>query len=112
MKCHELLLVVGLISRGDVEEALRILSEAFNVRRPAVKIGLPKRCYKAYACFVPGKWTIFFRDGEAYRNPFIVLHEFYHAVRFKMSKHRGTERLADKFAEEMLTAAARCVETG
>jgi hypothetical protein len=32
------------------------------------------------------------------RNPFIVLHEFYHVIRFKMGKHRGTEKLADEFA--------------
>ncbi len=103
--------VIGLIASGEAEEALRLLSGFYGVKVPGVRIGLPRGCYRAYACFVPGKWTIFFRDAEVYRDPFTVLHEFYHAMRYRLGKHRGTERHADHFAADLLRRAALCLST-
>jgi hypothetical protein len=37
------------------------------------------------------------------RNPFVILHEFYHHLRTDLDlKHRGTEKHADAFAREFI----------
>ena len=94
--------VVRNILRGDVEKALEELSEFYGVETPRVKVGMPKGRSKALGCYVPSKRTIYLRDREAYYNPVVVLHEFYHHLRTFAGEHRGSERLANFFAYDFL----------
>ncbi len=93
-----LVTAVGLILDGKAEEALRFLSDFYGVRPPRLKIGLPKRCLNALGCYVGSKNTIYLRSSREYMDPFVVLHEFYHHIRSRLGKHRGTEKHADKYA--------------
>ncbi len=93
---------IELILNGRVEEALKLLSEYYSIKPPRIRIGLPRKCYKALACYLSSKKTIYLRSSEEYRNPFIILHEFYHHLRTFMGKHRGTERYADRYAAESI----------
>jgi len=91
-------LIVEMILDGKTEEALKILCERYGVKVPKIKVGLPKGKNYVLACYEPKKNIIYFKKGEYMRNPYIVLHEFYHVIRFNMGKHRGNEKLADEFA--------------
>jgi len=97
--------VIKLILNGDLDEALTLFSERFGIRKPRYKIGLPKGKSKVWACYDPKRNMICFRDRSAMRNPFIVLHELYHVLRYRGGKHRGTEWKADQFALEFIKYA-------
>ncbi|UCC33230.1 MAG: hypothetical protein JSW53_05530 [Candidatus Bathyarchaeota archaeon] len=90
---------VHLILARKPEEALERLSEYYNVEVPKVKIGMPKGHVKSQGCYVPRKKTIYFSHRDAFYNPYVVLHEFYHHLRTRDRKHKGTEKLADAFAK-------------
>ena len=94
-----------LILDGDIDEALDIFSKAFKIRRPSYRVGLPSGHYKAYACYDAKRNLICFKDRYVMRNPFIILHELYHALRFRGGKHRGTEKKADEFAKRFILYA-------
>lgn len=96
-----------LILEGRVEEAVEILADYYGVPRVRVMIGLPPRCGAALGCYVPSKRTIYLRSSEEYRNPHVVLHEFYHHLRSALGHHRGTEGRADGYASESLEALRR-----
>ena len=89
---------VALILLGETEKALEILSKFYEVPTPRVKIGLPKGRTGVLGCYVPSKRIIYLKSSEEYRNPFVVLHEFYHHIRYFAEKHRGTERGANEYA--------------
>ncbi len=89
---------VALILLGETENALEMLSKFYGVPAPRVKVGLPKGRSSVLGCYVPSKRTIYLRSSEEYRNPFVVLHEFYHHIRYFAGKHRGTERGANEYA--------------
>ncbi len=93
---------VELILEGEAEEALALLSRYYGVARPGLVVGLPKRHKRAYGCYDPVKRLICVRSSAEYRNPFVVLHEFYHHLRFFFGKHRGTEKGADRYALESI----------
>ena len=95
---------VHLILSKKSEEALERLSEYYNVEVPKVKIGMPKGHLKSRGCYVTGKKTIYFSHRDALYNPYVVLHEFYHHLRIRDRKHKGTEKLADAFAEGFVEA--------
>ncbi len=94
--------IKNLIIQGKTEEAIAILSEYYGIDPPKINVGMPKGKHFALALYDPSKNTIFFKKGEYIYNPFIVLHEFYHAIRFFMGKHRGNERKANEFAMRFL----------
>ena len=96
-----------LVIDGKLEEALELFSRAFGIRCPSYKVGLPSGHYKAYACYDSKRNMICFKDRVAMRNPFIVLHELYHALRSKSGRHKGTERKADEFAEKFIIYALK-----
>ena len=96
--------VVWLVLRGDLEKALEELSAHFGVEKPRVKVGLPKGHSRSLAVYDPKRKAIFFKNNDAMRNPFVVLHEFYHHLRMFAGKHRGTEKHADRFALSFITA--------
>lgn len=96
--------IVYLILSKKSEEALERLGEYYNVEVPKAKIGMPKGHVKNRGCYVAGKKIIYFSDYDAFYSPYVVLHEFYHHLRTKDRRHKGTERLADAFAKGFLEA--------
>jgi hypothetical protein len=94
--------IINLIVSGDTEKAIEELSNYYGVKKPNLKVGIPKGKYKALAMYDPIKNTIYFRKGEYMYNAFIVLHEFYHVIRIFCNRHRGNEKKADEFALEFL----------
>jgi predicted aspartyl protease len=99
-------LIVSLILNGRVEKALELLAEHYSVSVPKMKVGLPKgRRKKVLGCYNARKRTIFVLNSDTLREPFIILHEFYHHLRTALdTKHRGTEKYADEFAKDFIKA--------
>jgi len=97
---------VWLILNGKVEKAMEILAKKHGVRVPIIEVGLPKRNKrKTLACYNGKKRTISLLNSDTLKDPFVVLHEFYHHLRTADdAKHRGTEKYADAFAKEYLAA--------
>jgi len=96
--------IVYLILSKNPEEALKSLAEYFHVETPELRVGMPKGHLKDAACYVSTKKTIFVSDQDNLFNPYVILHEFYHHLRMHDSKHKGTEKYANKFAEEYINA--------
>ena len=94
--------IVELIYNGKVKDAIEKLSMAFKVDIPRIKVGRVKGKSKAIAVYVPRKKTIFIQKPEFYNDPFIILHEFYHHLRYYGGRHRGTETYADEFAKNFI----------
>jgi hypothetical protein len=99
-------LVVWLILNGKAEGALELLGEHYGVEVPKLKVGLPKgRKKKTLGCYNARNETIFVLNSDTFKEPFIILHEFYHHLRTALDrKHRGTERYADEFSKEFIQA--------
>ena len=98
--------IVWLILNGKTEKALQLLAEHYSVNVPKIEVGLPKgRKKKILGCYNAKKGTIFVLNSNMLREPFIILHEFYHHLRTALdTKHKGTEKYADKFAKEFIQA--------
>jgi len=98
--------VVWLIVNGRAEEALKQLAERYGVEVPRLRVGLPKRHKKnVLGCYIARSNTISVLNSDVLREPFVVLHEFYHCVRTGVDvRHRGSERYADEFAMEFIQA--------
>jgi len=99
-------LVVWLILDGKAEKALGLLSEHFKVRMPSIKVGLPKgRRSTALGCYSSRDRTISVLNSDALKEPFIIIHEFYHHLRTSAdARHKGTEKHADEFAKGFIEA--------
>ncbi len=96
--------VVQLILEKRVEEALEALSQHCKVVAPRLKVGMPKRSSGKAGCYVSATKTIHVASIERLYDPFVILHEFYHHLRTQGGKHRGTEKHANKFTQEYITA--------
>jgi hypothetical protein len=96
--------VVKLILEGNVERAIELLSIEYKVDTPRIKIGRVKGKSGAVAVYVPTKKTIFIQKPDFYNDPHVILHEFYHHIRYYGGKHRGTEKYADEFAKKFILA--------
>jgi Zn-dependent peptidase ImmA (M78 family) len=97
--------VVWLILNGKTEDALEMLTKKYNVKMPKLKVGLPKgHRITAYGCYTNKTETISVLNSDVFKNPFVILHEFYHHLRSKGvdRMHRGTEGNANKFAYDFL----------
>ena len=99
-------MIVWLILNGRVEKALEILAQEHGLEIPILKVGLPKRRKtKASGCYSANRRTISVMNSDTLKDPFVILHEFYHHLRTgKDAKHRGTEKYADTFAKEFIQA--------
>ena len=99
-------LIVWLVLNGQAEKALELLAKNYRVSTPKLKVGLPKgHRAKAFGCYTPKDATISLLNSDVVRNPFVILHEFYHHLRTSIDKkHKGTEKNADKFAVEFIAA--------
>ena len=97
-------LVVWLILNAKVEKALELLAEHYSVSVPRIKVGLPKgHRKKVFGCYIAQKETIFVLNSDVLREPFVILHEFYHHLRTTLDKkHKGTEKHADEFAKDFI----------
>ena len=96
--------IVQLILMGKADEALEELSERLGVVKPKLKVGRVKGKGKALGVYVSAKETIYVSEGRLLREPFVILHEFYHHLRMFHGKHRGTEKHANKFALDFIRA--------
>ncbi len=96
--------VVHLILKKEANSALEALSEHYHVRVPGLKVGMPKRFVGKAGCYVSGTKMIHVASMEMLHDPFLILHEFYHHLRTQGGKHRGTEKHANKFAQEYIIA--------
>ncbi len=92
--------VVWLIADGKAERALELLAKRYHVSVPRLKVGLPKGRKKGVlGCYTANTETISVLNSETLKNPFVILHEFYHHLRTMPDlQHRGTERNANEFA--------------
>jgi len=98
--------IVYLILNGKTEKALEALAKHYSVEVPKLKVGLPKgRKRKVLGCYSAKNKTISVLNSDTLKEPFIILHEFYHHLRTALdAKHRGTEKYADEFAKEFIRA--------
>jgi len=96
--------IVQLILTKETDEAIRVLSHHYSVDVPHLKVGMPKKHGKKVGCYISKTKTIHVVSREKLEDPFVILHEFYHHLRTHDRKHRGTEKHADRFAEEFITA--------
>jgi len=96
--------IVLLIVNGKVEEALELLSEHYYVLVPRLKVGLPARHRKnTLGCYVAKNQTIHVLNSDVFKEPFVILHEFYHHLRTSVDKkHKGTEAYANSFAKDFI----------
>jgi len=108
--------IVWLILNGKAEKALEILAQKHGVEAPIVDVGLPKgNKGKALGCYSAKKRKISVWNSDTLKDPFVILHEFYHHLRTTSdTKHRGNEKYADAFARNYLAAYGSIVthETG
>jgi hypothetical protein len=101
-------MVVKLVLEGRTEKALNLLAEHYRVNVPNVRVGLPSgHLKKTNGCYSTKNITISVLNSDLLRDPFVILHEFYHHLRTTSNtrlKHKGTEKNANKFAEEFIRA--------
>jgi hypothetical protein len=97
-------LAVHLILDGKAEEALEQLAKHYNVNPPRIKVGLPeKHGARTLGCYTLKNKTIHVSNSDVLKNPFVILHEFYHHLRTSVDKkHRGTEKYASQFARDFI----------
>lgn len=94
------------------EEALDALCAHYRIERPSLRIGLPKGERRALGCYVHRDRTIYMSSEEYLFDPYVLIHEFYHHLRYVGGKHRGTERHARNFAIEFLNNAEDALSKG
>ena len=99
-------LIVWFILNGKTEKALQMLAEHYGVEMPKLKVGLPKgHQKKVLGCYSARDRTISVLNSDMLKEPFTVIHEFYHHVRTNVNaEHKGTEKHANAFAREFIEA--------
>jgi len=60
--------------------------------------------------YVPKERKIYALNSDIFNNPFVVLHEYYHHIRSKGGKHRGSERRANLYAQQFIIAYKKVIE--
>ena len=103
--------IVRLILEKQTEMALEKLSEFYHVITPQIVVGTIKgKRRTVYALYIPKEQKIYALNSDIFFNPFVVLHEYYHHIRSKLGVHRGSERNANKFAQEFIDAYKKSIE--
>jgi len=91
--------IVRMILDGRAEEALYSLSVHFEVEEPYLQVGTVKRHRKVLAVYVHKEKRIYVSKSDLLRNPFVILHEFYHHLRASQTpRNEQVEKRADSFA--------------
>ena len=98
--------VVWLVANGNAEKALEVLAKHYGVTVPKLKVGLPKgRKRNSVGTYDNRSKTIAVLDSDTLKQPFVILHEFYHHLRTNVrQEHKGTEKGADAFARDYIQA--------
>jgi hypothetical protein len=92
--------IVQMILDKKTETALDKLSKFYRVETPQITVGtIKKKRRTVYAVYVVQEKKIYASNSEIFYNPFIILHEYYHHLRSKLGKHRGSERHANMYAQ-------------
>lgn len=104
-------LIVGTILDSNPDRALDMLCEYYRVERPRLRIGVVKgRTKGVQAVYSARRKEILAARREFLYDPFTILHEFYHHLRYFGDDHRGTEKFADRFAIDFIMAYRRVAE--
>jgi len=91
--------VVKTILDGHPEEALHSLAARYEVQEPDLRVGTIKRHRKVLAVYVHKEKRIYVSKSDLLRNPFVILHEFYHHLRASQTPmNEQVENRADSFA--------------
>ena len=100
--------IVATILDSKPEKALELLSEHYHVDLPKLGVGVVKgRSKGVLAVYSRDRKEILAARQEYLYDPFTMLHEFYHHLRYFAGHHRGTEKNADKFALDYIAAYRR-----
>ena len=92
-------MIVNLILNKRTEKSLELLSSFYSIQAPEVVVGTIKGKRKTvHAVYVRNQRRIYATNSDIFYNPFVILHEFYHHLRFRGMEHRGSEKSANKFA--------------
>lgn len=98
-------LIVKMILNKRTEESLQLLSNFYNIQSPEVIVGTIKGKRKTvHAVYVGNQKRIYATNSEIFYNPFVILHEFYHHLRYRGMEHRGSEKSADNFALQFINS--------
>ena len=97
--------IVCKILDGDLSSALELLSSEYGIASPDFRVGTVKGHRNVAACYQEKQRTMVFSNREVLRNPAVVLHEFYHhLIASKTFKGGGTDKNADRFVKQFLSA--------
>ena len=99
--------VVALILRKKAEIALDILGKKYSVKPPNLKVGRVKGSRRSLGVYVLAENTIYISSSDGLGNPRVILHEFYHHLRSISGRHRGTEKHAQRFADDFIESYVR-----
>jgi len=100
--------VVAMILDSRPEDALDLLSRWYRIERPRLGVGVVEGRTKGVAAvYSLRRKEILAARREYLYNPFVMIHEFYHHLRSRSGRHRGTEKEADRFAVEFIRAYQR-----
>jgi hypothetical protein len=96
-------LIVMMILNKRTEESIQLLSKFYNIHPPEIVVGTIKGKRKTVRAVYVGKQRrIYAENSDIFYNPLIILHEFYHHLRFRGMEHRGSEKSADNFASRFI----------
>lgn len=99
---------MATILDSKTEKALELLCEHYHVEVPKLGVGVVKgRSKGVLAVYSANRKEILAVSQEYLYDPFVMLHEFYHHLRYFAGHHRGTEKNADRFALDFIAAYRR-----
>ncbi len=100
--------VVAMILDSRPEDALDLLSKWYRIERPRLGVGVVEGRTKGVAAvYSLRRKEILAAKREYLYDPFVMIHEFYHHLRSRSGRHRGTEKEADRFAIGFIRAYQR-----
>ncbi len=103
--------IVQMILDKKTEIALEKLSEFYKVDTPQISVGTIKgKRRTVYALYVLSERKIYASNSDIFYHPFIILHEYYHHIRSKFGKHRGSERHANMYAQGFIDSYNKIVK--
>lgn len=98
-------LIVNLILSKRTEESLQLISQFYHIHPPEIVVGTIKGKRKTVRAVYVGKQKrIYATNSDIFYNPAVILHEFYHHLRYRGLEHRGSEKGADQFASRFINS--------
>jgi len=105
--------VVAMILDSKTEDALDLVSKWYKIDTPRLGVGVFEGRTKGVAAvYSVRRKEILAANREYLYNPFVMIHEFYHHLRSRSGRHRGTEKDADRFAADFIMAYQRAALGG